>query len=476
MTGPEQTGNASATGRRAPISGAVRSVLPILLAVGCGPSDPEAVRHAWVLDVLHQDNLVWMSRDPALLEAKYATMAADPYDWMRGSLAVFLGDVARPEDDGIRTAFLREPDSAQISLVGDPHPENVGLFAAGTLGTALVLEAADLDGAAFGPYLVDTRRGLLGLAALLEFAGCDLDCREPVLTAWADGWLAEIAATDPWSPALLEGRVDPVVARALDEVLVEGGARLVLLESTEPTSGERRLRKSPGPLTDGLATLAPEEAAQLDRLLETMPVPAGFRRLDAARRYGVGVASLPAVRYAVLWDTGQAGDADDALLQLREVVDPPIYPGVTAPGTWDSAADRIEGTATLAWSRPDVDPLLAAVEDGGMVFRASTWSSWNQTLDHESIAEDLARGRVNVADLPAFAATLGRQLGSVHARAVTPDGTPAVGALRAETVGREAAFVDEQLRAAEQDLATALGDHQRFGAAIAAGELDLADL
>ena len=71
--------------------------------------------------------------------------------------------------------------------------------------------------------------------------------------------------------------------------------------------------------------------------------------IDVARRYGMGVASLPAVRYALLFDLGDDSPDDDAMLFLREVVDPPAPPGrlPSVPLLFDSNAARAEQAAPL---------------------------------------------------------------------------------------------------------------------------------
>lgn len=449
----------------------------LLATAGCaGAADPRDLRRAWLVDVLYEDNLVWTSRDPALLEDKYAVMAADPYDYVRGSSGVFLRDLA----GGGRTTFLTVPEALQIAILGDPHPENLAVFAPGWgpfptgVDPPLVLEAADLDGAGFGPYLVDVRRALLGTAVLLHAGGCGGDCLRAVLGAEARAYAEEVEGQaegdPPWGAALVRGRAGVVLDRTIGDVVTEGHARVALLSATEPTEGEARLVKD-GDLAGGLVPLDDEERAQLERLLATLVVPPDFRVLDVARRYGVGVASRPAIRYAVLWDTGRPGDEDDALVQLREVVDAPAIPGVRAPGTWDDAEDRVVGATLAAWSRPDVDPWLQAVSDGAQTFKVLTWSSYVEPLDHGRIARDLGRGRATQEDLEVLADTLGRQLASVHARAPTPGGGPALPAIAADLGRRLDRFVDEQVEAAEHDLGVALTDHGLFVDALARGEL-----
>ncbi len=175
-------------------------MLAFLPLLACVSDVPDDARTAWVRDVLTRDNAPWLSRDPDLLAAKYARMAEDPYDFMRGSLSVFLADASAPHAGRSRTTFLDAPEAAAVLVAGDPHPENVSTMLPGGDATRpAVLELVDLDGAAFGPWTVDVRRGALGLlvrydhfdadskadggATDMVIAGVTHDWREKVSTA-----------------------------------------------------------------------------------------------------------------------------------------------------------------------------------------------------------------------------------------------------------------------------------------------------
>ncbi|MEZ4235603.1 MAG: DUF2252 family protein [Myxococcota bacterium] len=461
-------------------------VLPILGLAACATgSGPDALRTAWLVDQLLDDNRIWLTRDPDLLATKYRVMADDPYDYVRGSVAVFLADLGRPATDRPRTSFLTAEGAAAVLLVVDPHPENVGTLLPGegpgptvdaldvTLPhpAPLLLEINDFDGAAFGPYLVDVRRALLGLATAVDPV-CDRDCRAPILTAWARGYVDEVEAIADAGPTLPPAPPLATWGYVLDRLLVdaaeEGAERQRLREWTEPTSTGLRFRTVPSPRAsgEGIVPLRGDERAQLDRLLaayqRTASAPPGFRVLDRARRYGGGVASLPAIRYVVAWDRGDDGPDDDEMLEIREVVDPPVVPGLmpVVPTTFDSQAARAVAAARALWSRPDADARLAGLSDGAMAFKVLTESSFDQAFDHRKLQDDVRSGRYVPADLEAWGALLGRQLANVHARSVTVDGDPARDAIAADLAGRGDAFVAEGLRDAELDLAQARRDHR----------------
>jgi uncharacterized protein (DUF2252 family) len=444
--------------------------MPLLLAVIACASPAGDTRAAWMLDVLARDNAPWLARDPALLEAKYRRMAADPYDFMRGTFALFLADMAAPHPDRTHTAFLATSAAASVLLAGDPHPENVATLLPGSWGVRsgvapeeLVLELTDLDGAAFGPWVVDVRRGALGVLAMLP-STCDSDCQRVVIARYARAYatgLSPVAVTcdSLRSVALVWSRCrasasDAATGVDLDSrTTLAGGARRWLLD--ESLDGEGK----------GMLALSDEERAQVERLLAAAPPgPAGARVLDVARRYGMGVASLPAVRYAVLWDLGDDGPDDDAAYMMRELVDPPAPPGrlPSVPALFDSNAARAEGAPRRLWSRPDADAWIAGVVDGSSTFKRVGAAGWLQGFEHDEVED------ADPEALVSFAEGVARVLAGAHARGVTAAGDPAGDVIRAELEGRGEDLVEELLVQGPADLARLQDDHAVFVEALEA--------
>lgn len=225
-----------------------------------------------------------------------------------------------------------------------------------------------------------------------------------------------------------------------------GAEQEALADWTTITADGRRFRLDEGLDADGDGLLAPSasERAQVDRLLASWSTaPEGARILDVARRHGAGVASLPALRYYVLYDRGDDGSADDRLLQLREVVDPPALPGAPAPPRFDSNADRVESAARTLWSRPDADVRMEGLSDGAMSFKLTTLSGWLQTFSHEDIGRLWFGGDAGEADLQELATGLGRLLAAAQARGTTPEGRPALDVLAGELEGRRDIWIAE---------------------------------
>jgi uncharacterized protein (DUF2252 family) len=454
----------------------------IALLAACGETSlPSDARQAWLVNEIVTDNLRWLTRDPSLLEAKYGKMSADPYDFFRGAAGVYARDQVRAGGERSPTAFLTSPGAFGVLLAGDPHPENVGTMmpedgpGPESEVPPMLLELVDLDGAGYGPYLFDVRRAEGGLAWMAELVGCSGGCRDAVVAAHAGAYAAEILATAAgnslFAPGLVAERADPVTAALLEDVIVEGQDREVMDRATTiPTEGERRFTLGEGldEAGEGVLACSPEERAQVERLLATYTAPTGFRVLDQARSFGVGVASLPAVRYLVAWDRGDPGPGDDELLMLREVVDPAGLPALypQPAGRFRSNADRVVSASHALWSRPDADPRADGLLDGAMSFKVLTWSAWNQTYSHKKVARDYASGVLGEAEIATWAALLGSQLAAAHARAPLADGGDAVAAISADLEGRTDPFVAERVAESARDVAVFRSDYALFVDAI----------
>ena len=475
----------------------------LVLALACAPVSPDQARTAFLRDTLTTDNAIWLGRDTELLAGKYAKMSADPFDFMRGTSALFYADLSRPAPDREATQFLTVPDAGSILLAGDPHPEN---FGAGLPGEepafgqapdlAVGIEIDDLDGSAFGPYLLDVRRGSLGVALLASaLEGCDADCVSAAVAAFAGAYVGEIEALSAAANGSVSSAVSSAVCTDDDGRMVadlcaasasDGALGDVLASYTTGASGASGARSliRDEQLDDagkGLLALTPDEDAQLSRLLSSWRSrPADFRELDRARRFGSGVASFPAVRYVVLWDHGADGGTDsgtdsgpetgddDHLVSIREVIDPPNPPGrsATVPVLFDSNAARIEQVAWLLWSRPDADPRMAGLSDGASTFKVTTWSGYFQGFNHSDIVEGWADGSYEAGDLLGLAARNGRTLADSHARGLTSEGRPSLAAISDDLGDDGDRFVAERVSNATTDLARSEADFQTFQRAL----------
>lgn len=429
--------------------------------LGCAPAEPGAPsERAWLVAQLTQDNQRWLTRDHTLLATKLQAMEDDPYDFMRGSVSVFFADLQRPREGRPQTSFLREAAATEVLLIGDPHPENFGTFLpAGAVDPLreLRIDVQDLDAAVYGPWWVDLRRAAVGLAVLLDdLPRCAPDpCQWAAVGALVQGYAAQVLRrADGGAP------VDRTLAGG-HGALVDG---LLLQAAEEGAAGERLARETtPGPPPSlrldealdrsgsGTLALTGPEAERVDALWALWSAGVDARQLDAARVFGRGVASLPAERYVVLWQA--AGGAPELLL-LREVVDPPVVPGLFAPidGVFDSAHERVPDATLQLWSAPGLDPSMGGVADGGMAFKSQAWSSYQLAFDHGDLRDEIRDG-VGVPEVLRLGELLGRLLADAHCNAPTLWGEAAAPVLAEDLAGREALLSEELVEAVRDDAA-----------------------
>jgi hypothetical protein len=426
------------------------------LAVGCADAGSQS-RAVFLREVLLRDNRVWLSRPEGaqLVADKFAKMASDPYFFMRGTAALHFADLARPDASRPPTSFLTTPDSTAVLLFGDPHPENATVCH-GPDGRPTV-EFVDLDASGFGPWTLDLRRAALGLGVLAEgLPGCEEPCREAATSALVAGYLDGLDGRAPALGVVFEELVDD----AHDEGSIQ---QKTLRYAPIRADGSRALLLGED---TALAPLNQAEDDVLQAILDDLEPRAGIRVLDAARRYGSGVTSLPALRFVLLYDRGDESPADDGMLQVREVVDPPAFPGRAIPRTaaFEGNSERVVVAARRLWSRPDADPFAFGVETGAMDFKSLSWTSWFQDVDHLKVGVAWAEGELSAVDIAELGEDLGRTLGGAHARAGTASGGDAGAVIRAdlEAGGGEVELAAEVLRDARIDRSTLASDHALF--------------
>jgi len=377
----------------------MRLLLPLLL-VACSASQTD--RTALMQQVLVADNAVYRSRNPALLQQKYARMAADPYDFMRGTATWFYTDVSRP--NGPRSTAGDAADAGRTLLVGDPHPENLGTI---RTGDVISVEWVDLDAVTWGPWTLDVRRAALGLTALTAPLD-DCACTEDALRAFVDGYRSGL--TDPTPP------YGAIVNDVIEEAIEEGDEQRRLMRRTEVVDGTRRFLRTDGLDDDGrgMLDIPASEEARTTRVISHM-APDEWCVSDVVQRFGSGIASLPAERLNLL---ASPCDRDEpVLLQVREVFDPPPIPQPlpTAP-PFESNAQRLLAGFSL---QAQLDPVADTCVDGPIAYKLTSAGSGFQTLDHERVAEHWADGRLTSQDLIDLGYDLGHALAAAHHRSTS---------------------------------------------------------
>ncbi|MEZ4379996.1 MAG: DUF2252 family protein [Nannocystaceae bacterium] len=479
--------------------------LATLAAVACDP-DPDYARGQWLHNTIVLDNQVFFEGAPELAPGKMAKMALDLYAYFRGTAGCYARDLAQAGGPGyLPTAFLSE-DAADVALVGDPHLENIGTYRRGRDGL-LVVDFNDFDAATYGPYHFDVRR--LALSAAIASAAIDaVDPGFAEATAGAPealvhGYVDEIAALAEAVAA--GGAIAPlteedapfgrILADLVTKAKENGGDREELGEYTQIEGGARTIRLGEvepsvewgaGPFSqvvyaDALVAVDDDDIWLIDQVLfESYPASvadpallgddlAALQVKGAARRLGAGVASYPVRRYYVLVEGPTEEIADDWILELKQVFDPLVVPGLEQAAGARPYADN--GARVVAMQRglhgaADNDPLLGHGHAGGLTFRVRERTKYQRGLGVDRIAEKSAEGKWSAADYLELATWAGRLLARAHARAAKRDGAPglpAIAAALAEGEGGSASFVAETVAFVDAYAPVVEADALRFG-------------
>ena len=347
----------------------------------------------WLQEQFVKDNLIWVSRDSELLEAKFKEMASSSYAYMRGSLAVHLADATRVRSGREHSTFLNSPQSVAHLQLGDPHLENLSVYWTKSQGS---VEWSDLDAVSFLPWNWDVRRSGLSLMLISDYTGCS--CGVELVDKLLDGYFE---ALNEDSKPFEEARF---LRELLDEAEEEGLEQKKLHKYT--SEGAFVLDEILSEEGKGLFKLSAEEHKQCLRLWSSLDVQGQI--LDCARRYGMGVSSRPALRYAVLFEDS---DQIQHMILIREVMDPPA--ALQLSPVWSSNVERIESNQWI-WSNVNADPFYLGVEDGDVDFKSVSWSSKVQAVDRDKILEAWQEGELSKSELQDLAKAMGVMLAQTH--------------------------------------------------------------
>jgi uncharacterized protein (DUF2252 family) len=377
------------------------------------------MRDAYVIDTLAEDNYMWALRDPDLVAMKLALMQEEPYEWLRGTAAVYWRDLATPGVDRPVTKF-GDPLSSRVLLVADPHPENIGSFRASD-GT-MRIDYDDFDAAGYGPFEGDVRRLAAGMIVAAAGAG---PSPADIASAVAAAYQAQIAdleagvAPDPGTAPYL----DKLIAKAqengdahkelADDVASPGVLATGDLDPVDAYGVVQNRVESIGTTEHDLVTGA------LAPLLAAHPEVGAIE--DIGRRYGHGVSSYPALRYLVLLAGVTDSPSDDRVLEIKEERDGLDIANVPQldSSEWSSPGQRATDAAHRLWLRPDEDVLWSHGEATPLSFVTHDDADYQRGVDHGDLA---ALAGSDAEQYLQVCGVFGRLLARAHGLATTEDG------------------------------------------------------
>ncbi len=396
-------------------------------------------RDAEIVGVITRADAVILETRPGLTAGKYEQMAATPFAYFRGSMAVERHDWERAVTSA--SAF---DASALVTGVADPHPENFGILIARD-GTA-ALEPNDLDATDRVPWLFEVRRLVAGLAVAAAMANPGIDVRS-IGRASAQAYAEAI--TSAGVPLRLTDAGDStVLADLFRRSARDFTSRAELNQLTELRDGARRFKRGQA---DGLAGLPPVALAALPALVDR----AGQGTvIDAVRVYGSGIASFPRVRVDVLLSGATDSADDDVIVEVKELTVSPLAGWYGPALTARDAAERVEAGAHQVWARPDADAIFFGAQWLGLPVVVRTESEAFKGIRINRWEGD----RGSQVELQRLAQVLGRLLARMHHASAS--------AIAAEIARDPAAFADEQADFAVTRGAQIAADHALFAAAL----------
>lgn len=380
------------------------AVLPLALAA-CNPGLPviptgdatTAVdvesRADEMIRVFRETDLALAERNPDAVAAKYRKMAASPFAFLRGNIALHENDW-----DAFEGSEELLPDS--ILLVNDAHPENLGTFLLEEWdGWYVVPDWTDYDGSHEGPQGYDVLRAA---SALRVFAHQVKGDSGAAAAAFSDGY----RGVDPGPGGTI---LDNLLLKAVEK----GDERDEL--SVVVTNGSTRTIKR----SDKRVSVTPEVR---EAIVAAVPAYAGTRAwsaaelggvLDVVQRLGKGVGSLPLLRYEVLLAGPAPDGSEDTLLQLKEAWNWHTVDGEVVGSTLDTAIAVVDGQRAMALA-PDLDRNLGWLTARGSSFVVTTISGYQQGIDAGEVADGIANGGYAQADLDLLSRYLGGNLAMAH--------------------------------------------------------------
>ncbi len=476
----------------------------LLLLGACDPGD--SARDQWLHNVVVLDNQVFFESEPELAGGKLAKMDLDLYAYFRGTAGCYARDLAQAGGPGyLPTEHLTE-DAADVALIGDPHLENIGTYLRSEDGRSgaeglLVVDFNDYDAATYGPFHFDVRR--LALSAAIASASVDAvapgfaEATAEAPRLLTEAYVEEIArlrggaADEPLTEESVE--LGTILADLVRKAREKGDDREELSDYTEIVDGERSLavRENDPAIAwrsgsyshvvydDEVEAIAEDELWIIASVLHdtypaTLADPAllgsaeeTLRIKGVGRRLGAGVASYPVRRYYVLVEGPTASIADDWLLELKQVFDPLVVPGLEQAAGGRPFGDNGERVVVMQrdlQGASDNDVLLGFGSAGGLTMRVRERTKYQRGVGVDRIAEKSAEGKWTPEDYLDYARWSGRLLARAHARGRKRDGELGLGAIAEALAGGErgAGFVDETVAFVDAYAPVVEGDSLRF--------------
>lgn len=351
-----------------------------------------------------------MDRIPKLLPVKYARMAASPFAFYRGAVAIMAADLASQPRTPVR-----------VQLCGDAHVQNMGSFE--SPDGRILFDINDFDETTVGPWEWDVKR----MATSIVLAGQESNHARPDCEKAVRRFLSRYCAL------VQEMAAQPVLTAARYQVNIAGRAASAALKQAERASPLDLLAKyteTSAAAGTGAAAGRPESNFRFKHVQHTLwPVRSRQAVLDSLAAYR---ASLPAVSahlfgfykphdvafkivgtgsvalrdYIVLMEGN--GRHDPLFLQIKQETRSVYAPHVEAAAFANQGERVVDGQRRI---QPLSDPFLGWTRIGAHDFLVRQLNDHKGSLD---IANLKGGGLINLADIA------GSLLARGHIRSADP--------------------------------------------------------
>jgi uncharacterized protein (DUF2252 family) len=280
-------------------------------------------RQQEIIDCLVEAFSELIEINPRAFRRKFRKMAAEPFDFYRGSAPLFYHDVDRIDDP------YADERTSRVWIQGDLHAENYGTYM--DAEGVLVFDVNDFDEAYLGHFTWDVARMAASLA-LLGFSKAFPDHKiGEMIDTYARAYLDQVrnfASTErdeEWRLTLdnTDGAVHDILVGAREGTRVGLLDRLTVIEDGErrfkETAGERRLEfgeqaRVMNAFESYLGTI-PEQKRQ-----ESI----SYRVKDAVTLTGVGIGSAGLPVYSLLVEGRTQALENDVILSIKRANTPAV--------------------------------------------------------------------------------------------------------------------------------------------------------
>jgi uncharacterized protein (DUF2252 family) len=367
-------------------------------------------RPAWVVSQIYGYNHQFAATDSTDLATKMSTMAADAFDFYRGTGQIFWQDMATLPPSAYTTA-----QTGYTWLGGDAHIGNFGAWEDSSGNP--VFSVDDFDQGYLGQYVWDLRR----LAASMVLAGrangvADADIATAIDTmvgAYVDEMSTFQGSSAELSFSLTKSNTSGVVADTIGDS--KGDSRSKLLSKYTTVSGStRKFQNIAGTLAavDGTTynNIAAAMTGYVNTIASSKQYAASFYAVkDIRQKLGSGVGSLGELRYYVLVEGASTSTSDDVILEMKQEVASAV---TTVSNGLLPAADygNNEGGRVAMTNKAqtlNADVLAGYATINGAAFYVHEKSPFAEDFDYTQLT--------SASKLKTAATYLGQALASAHA-------------------------------------------------------------